>query len=275
MTLMVNDDLLDRILDEEQASDQADAADSEPEDPALLAEADPPEDGEPTGNGATRGASGLVTVRDLLGIPLFYERRPGPPRPAAFDVMPSFKTKLEATLRDLRQRAPEHFGPLVRISSAGIFTAKAGAHGNGRAMDWDRLVFENVEIAPLSRDHASLSHAKRRRYWAFAALCRANSSFVLHGRYNAVHTDHIHQDDVAGLGFNPGSFAAVTLAQSVLNEIFGESPKLAVDGAWGSASRAAFARAQARLQLEGSIEDTSVWLKFLRAGGRLGLQMQG
>jgi hypothetical protein len=158
----------------------------------------------------------------------------------------------------------------VRISSAGLKVDKPGMHGLGRACDWDRLVFENVSISPLERDHASSSRKKRRRYWAFAAICRSNSSFVLHGLYNQDHEDHVHQDNASGVGF-AGAPSSVKLCQAVLKEIFGES--LAIDGDFGSHTGEAFRRATDRLRLTGDISERAVWRRFLRRSARLGFKL--
>lgn len=110
-----------------------------------------------------------------------------------------------------------------------------------------------------------------RRYWGFAAICRANSSFVLHGFYNAEHEDHIHQDNMVSIAFDPNSETGVTLVQAVLNTIFGQSPGAPIDGHYGNDTKAALARAIARVGLEGPVEHVPIWRKFLRRSGRLGL----
>jgi hypothetical protein len=218
---------------------------------------------------APRTAPALVQIRNILGVPLYYERGQSP-TPTAFSVAPSFIPVLEANVRLLQERAPASFGQLKRISSAGMYVNKPGAHGLGRACDWDRLVFEHVQISPLAHDHVSPSLAKRQRYWAFAAICRSNSCWVLHGFYNQDHADHIHVDDTTGVGFNNAS-STVKLVQAVLNDIFGERPKLAVDGDYGTKTKNAVDRALVRIQLAGDIRrDVGLWRQFLRRSARLG-----
>src|SRR4051794_11534522 len=219
---------------------------------------------------APHAAPALVQVRSILGVPLFYERGQTP-APAAFSVAPSFIPVLEANVRLLQERAPTSFGSLKRISSAGMYVNKPGAHGMGRACDWDRLVFEHVQISPIAHDHVSPSLAKRQRYWAFAAICRSNSCWVLHGFFNADHADHVHTDDLTGVAFNDAS-STVKLVQAMLNDIFGERPKLGVDGAYGAKTKSAVDRALARLELSGDIRrDVALWRQFLRRSARLGL----
>jgi len=217
------------------------------------------------------GATGSVSIGDILGVPLFYQRtsNPGPRR---FLVASSFLPVLEAIVKQVQERAPAGFGPLQEIWSGGMLVVKEGAHGVGRACDWDRLVFGNLEISPIEHDHASPSLAKRMRYWAFGAVCRSNCAFVLHGLYNKQHEDHYHTDNLTGVAFNRGSEATVKLLQAILNDIFGHTPKLDTDGDYGQKSQTAFSMALAQLQLTGSIDDVNVWRKFLRRSARLGFE---
>jgi hypothetical protein len=242
-------------------------------DPDPRSHIDPPDRELPVATeGATPRGVAFPAISQLLGIPLFYERPPvgPPPRPHSFPVDPAFVPILEQTLRELQQRAPSTYGRLMRISSAGMEVAKEGMHGKGRACDWDRLVFEHTEIAPIAHAHAGPSKASQ-RYWGFAAICRANSSFVLHGFYNTEHEDHIHQDNMVSIAFNPNSETGVKLVQAVLNRIFGQSPALAIDGHFGHDTKQALTRAIARVGLRGPVEQAPIWRKFLRRSGWLGL----
>ena len=215
------------------------------------------------------GGLGLVNIGNILGIPLFYERTSNP-GPRQFPVASSVRPILEAIVKQTQERAPAGFGQLRQISTAGMFVQKPGAHGQGRACDWDRLVFENLKISPLEHDHRSPSLAKRMRYWAFGAICRSNCAFVLHGLYNAAHGDHIHTDNFTGVAFNRQSEATVKLLQAVLNDIHGHTPRLDTDGDYGQKSKDAFGQAMQQLQLTGSIDDVEMWRKFLRRSARLG-----
>jgi hypothetical protein len=199
--------------DAETADQEEDRlADAAPEDPALEQEADPeprrgidePDKGllDPESDEAPPLRGGFVRIADILGVPLFFERAPGGHQvKTSFPVASSFVPVVEATVKHVQRRVPASFGSLEGISSAGLRVDKPGMHGLGRACDWDRLVFENLNVSPLERDHASNSRKKRRRYWAFAAICRSNASFVLHGLYNQDHEDHVHQDNASGVGF--------------------------------------------------------------------------
>ena len=225
---------VDEVLTAEEGLETAEAVDDErrgvgdsPEDPALEAELDPAghdwvDEGDQSllEEDDDRRAPGITRISNILGVPLFYERGQPPARGASTSPRASYPI-LEATVKQVRERVPQSFGPLQQISTAGMFVSKPGKHGEGRACDWDRLVFANAKISPLDRDHASASLAKRRRYWAFAAICRSNSCFVLHGRYNAPHEDHVHADNSTGIGFNAAE-STVKLCQALLNDIFGE-----------------------------------------------------
>jgi hypothetical protein len=274
------EELLEEVVAAEAAlKDEGTPApdDAGPEDPELEPEADPPAHRPSGEDAATRAPAivlhrpaelDLVGVDDLLGVPLWYERA-RPPRPAQFLVGRSFLPVLEATVKQVHDRAPAAFGPLQRISSAGMYVAKPGRHGEGLACDWDRFSFERLSIAPIERDHASRSPATRQRYWSLAAICRSNSCFVLHGAYDRAHRDHVHADRSTGVGFNEAP-STVELVQSVLNEIHGAEPKLAVDGIYGPRTRAAFERAAGHLRLDGDIRELRVFLPFLRRSARLG-----
>jgi hypothetical protein len=239
----------------------------------------PPPDMDMAGGVAAGGPpvhepAGMIRIDNLLGIPLLYQGDALTPKPTSFRLMPSFKPVLEATVRQVRDRAPAEFGTLNQIVSLGMFTAKQGAHGKGVANDWDRLRFTHLDISPRDHEHKSSSLPKRQRYWALAAICRSNSAFVLHGFYNADHENHIHQDTAGRLAFDAGSEANVKLFQAVLNDIFGTMPKLDVDGGFGEKTRTALTKAQQRLGIAGDVtRDVATMQKFLRASGRLGFQL--
>lgn len=215
---------------------------------------------------------GLVTVARLDGVPLLYARA-GAPQPQSFPIEAGFRDLLVATVKSVRFRAPLGFGDLLSITSAGAFVNKPGAHGQGRAFDHDAWTFENVDIRPLSRDHAAASRARRQRYWALAAIIRSRSAFVLHGEYDTAHQDHIHQDNVAPTrAFTTGSQAAVKLAQAVCKHIYAKTD-LVIDGNFGPRSQAAVREAMITVELPGDIFDNSQWARFLLRSGRLGFEL--
>ena len=217
-------------------------------------------------------AANIMRVGTIAGADLIFARG-GSTEPRTFPVDAAFKDVLERTVRLVVDRAPEEFGQLKRLATAGMMVDKPGMHGMGRACDWDVWAFSDVKISPLSRDHEDPSKAVRRRYWALAALCRSVSSFILHAEFNADHEDHIHQDDGGSVAFNAGSRSTVKLVQSVCNEIFDRSPRLVVDGTFGSKTQQAIEAALDTVHLEGSLTDTGTWRQFLRRSGRLGFRL--
>jgi hypothetical protein len=221
---------------------------------------------------APAGAAGFVSISQLDGVPLFFARGVEP-RPQTFSVEPHFRDILIQTVKTVRFRAPASFGDLKRITSAGTLVAKPGFHGLGRACDHDAWTFTHVDIRPIKQDHAAPALARRQRYWALAALIRSHSAFVLHGEYNAAHRDHIHQDNGGPRPFTTSSEATVKLVQAICNHIFRESPKLAIDGGFGSKSQAAVKDAMRRVDLAGDIFDASQWTRFLLRSGRLGFEL--
>ena len=281
--MKATDVVIDDLLRAEQRAEAAEAVtnrDETAEDPSLEASSETERTGIDDGSAVTAPpgeempsvrAAGLVNISDIRGVPLYYERVSNP-GPRQFPVANSYRPVLDAIVTQAQERAPAEFGPLQRISSAGMFVAKPGAHGQGRGCDWDRLAFANLEISPIDHDHRSPSLAKRMRYWAFGAICRSNCAFVLHGLYNAEHADHYHTDNLTGIAFNRQSQATVKLLQAILNDIYGHTPRLETDGDFGPKSREAFGQAMSQLQLTGSIDDVNVWTKFLRASARLGFE---
>jgi len=219
----------------------------------------------------TEGAN-IMSVGTLAGADLIFARG-GETDPRTFPVEAGFKDALERTVRLVVERAPEEFGQLKRLATAGMLVSKPGMHGMGRACDWDIWTFSDVKIAPLHRDHENSSQAVRRRYWALAALCRSVSSFVLHAEFNAAHEDHIHQDNGGSMAFSAGSPSTVKLVQAVCNEIFDRSPRLVVDGSLGTKTQQAIDEAMRTVHLDGSLTDTGTWRQFLRRSGRLGFRL--
>ena len=214
----------------------------------------------------------LAPISRLDGVPLWYGRA-STPRPQTFFVDPPFRDLLVRTTKTVRARAPESFGKLIRITSAGAYVSKPGMHGLGRAFDHDAWMFEEVDISPIRHDHSAPSLNRRMRYWPLAALMRSHSAHLLHGEYDAAHRDHLHFDNGGSLPFRTTSPATVKLVQAVSNEIFGESPRLTVDGELGPKTTDAVREALRRLRLDGDLSSSLTWTRFLRRSGRLGFEL--
>ena len=274
------EDVLDEALEDEIGADADEPADEGAEaveeesedaaDPDPRRHLDQPDEAMAEEPAPTAVPPNTVRIDAIEGAQLIYERLPTGPKPITLTVARSYLPILQRTVKDVKARAPSAFGPLQKISSAGTFVDGDGMHGVARAIDWDRWTFRNLEIAPIRRHHASESRAVRRRYWGLAAICRANSSFVLHGRYDSAHEDHIHQDNASQVAFVEKE-STVKLCQAVLNDIFGNN--LPINGTFGSDTRAALQRAMETVQLDGNFQDVTEWKRFLRRSGRLGFRL--
>ena len=218
------------------------------------------------------GLAASVRVSELAGVPLFFLRGDSP-QETSFPAAPAFAELLERTAKVIAGRAPDGFGRLRSIASAGIFNDRPPSlHAKGRACDWDMVTFAQVTVSPLGHDHADQSAATRARYWALASLIRSCSAFVLHAEFNADHEDHIHQDDGGRFAFDPGSGTTVKLVQSLCNEVYGLTPRLVVDGSFGQLSRTALRAAMDAVHVDGDVTDAGTWRRFLRRSGRLGFE---
>jgi hypothetical protein len=221
---------------------------------------------------AVEAAPAMLSVDQLDGVPLFFERGLPHPQRRHFSFDPVFHDDCIAVIKSVRFRAHPSYGKLKRITTAGTFVEKPGLHGSGRAMDHDRWTFEHVEIAPIEHEHEASTLAVRRRYWALAAIMRSHSAFLLHGHFNADHADHLHHDNGGPFGFTTDSPATVKLVQAICRHIFANAT-VAIDGDYGPKSKAAVAAAMAKLELPGTIFDPSQFKRFLLRSGRLGFQL--
>jgi hypothetical protein len=218
-----------------------------------------------------RTATGLVSIGRVHGVPLFYERLATGPRPQTFRVAGSFVSLLEAIVRDLKQRAPEEFGTLERITSGGMHVDKPGPHGAGQACDLDRVTYSRIDIAPIERAHLSPSKAVRRRYWAVVAICRAHASPVLHGLYDdGPHDDHAHIQTTESPAFNSRR-STTQICQALANEVYGHT--LDTDGVYGPRTAAALADIGAAMGLPvHPVETPQAFRTFLLKGAKTGFR---
>lgn len=163
-----------------------------------------------------------------------------------------FHERLLVWRRDLADVA-QRFGGLVgmdRIVTAGLFVDKPGQHGLGQAIDVDQVRWANGAVTPYWREHASGNRTTVRRYLALDAVCRRHFRWVLDGRYNADHEDHLHLDFGGGtVLLDRTSRSETVFVQQVLNAHQGA--RLAVDGAWGPATQRAFDESLRRLGVAG------------------------
>lgn len=226
---------------------------------------------------ATPASATERRFNQLDGVPLHYWRwNDGTAgrraAPATFASEALFHDRLVRWVRDLRDLAGRFGGlrDMDRIVTAGLFVAKPGQHGLGRAFDIDQVRWSNGAITPYAREHASSDPATVRRYLALDAVCRRHFHWVLDGRYNAAHADHLHVDlaDVP-LRCDPASRSDTVFVQQVLNAHQGAG--LAVDGAWGRATQGAFEESCARLRVEGDPHRrTDAWRWWLHQAAACG-----
>jgi Extensin-like protein C-terminus len=140
------------------------------------------------------------------------------------------------------------------VGDIGVTVCKAGFHGEGRAFDLSVVRFTNGAFIDTnthwnpSSPCSGGSLANRRRYVGLAAGARQFVGTVLTAWYNADHRNHIHFDN--GVGVVPlrtGARTDATLVQAACNYLNGES--LAIDGAWGPLTEAAYQRLLTRLNM--------------------------
>ena len=164
-----------------------------------------------------------------------------------------FHQRLVVWKRDLADVA-NRFGGLYgmdRIVTAGTFVNKPGQHGLGQAFDLDQVRWTNGAVTPYWREHASGDRRTVRRYLAVDAICRRHFRWVLDGRYNAAHEDHLHVDFGGGtVKLDRTSRSETVFVQQVLNQHQGAG--LAVDGKWGTRTQAGFDESCRRLGVQGA-----------------------
>jgi hypothetical protein len=222
---------------------------------------------------AARGAPpGATAARfdHLDGVPLYYwrftdgtagrrvERR-------TFASTVDFHQRLVVWVRDLKDIAARYGGlhAMDRIVTAGTFVDKPLEHGQGRAFDLDQVRWGSTAVTPFYREHDSPDLRVRRRYLAVDAVCRRHFHWVLDGRYNADHADHLHLDTAGGaLVWDPTARSDAAFVQQVVNAF--QDARLEVDGAYGPATRRAFDESCRRLGVQGDpLRDPAVWRHWL------------
>jgi hypothetical protein len=142
------------------------------------------------------------------------------------------------------------------IGNVGVTVCKAGMHGLGRAFDLTRVEMHGWSVDCNTAWRSDRSLASRRRYVGVAATCRVHAGTVLTTWYNAAHGNHIHVDN--GVPFTiirQTMRSDTTLVQASCNLL--NSAGLAVDGAWGPLTDAAYHALRFKLGLGGLDPRTS------------------
>jgi hypothetical protein len=140
------------------------------------------------------------------------------------------------------------------VGDIGVTVCKPGFHGEGRAFDLSVVRFGNGATIDTNTHWNPASPCSggsllnRRLYVGLAAAARQVAGTVLTAWYNADHRNHIHFDN--GVGVVPirtGTRTDTTLVQAACNYLSGES--LAIDGAWGALTEAAYLRLLTKLRM--------------------------
>lgn len=163
------------------------------------------------------------------------------------------------------------------VGDIGVTVCKTGFHGEGRAFDLTQLRFTDGSFIDMNwawRTSGCATAFTRRRYLAVVASLRRHVGTVLTGWYNADHANHIHFDN--GIALPPIRTSVVTdttMVQAICNYMNGES--LAIDGAWGPLTEAAYGRLLTRLRMQcrnpkGNTGDMALFLELIAKAGITG-----
>jgi hypothetical protein len=199
-----------------------------------------------------------VRFDQLDGVPLCYWRWTDGTagkrvQRMSFASTRAFHDRLVVWVRDLKDLSAR-FGGLTgmdRIVTAGTYVNKPLEHGKGQAFDLDQVRWKQAAVTPYHQEHASPDVRVRRRYLAVDAVCRRHFHWVLDGRYNADHADHLHLDTAGGpLVLDRTARSDTAFVQQVVNTFAGGS--LVVDGAWGALTQRAFEATLPRLGVTGN-----------------------
>jgi hypothetical protein len=225
-----------------------------------------------TGAAALGAPPGATAARfdQLDGVPLCYWRfRDGTAgrrvERRTFASTVDFHQRLVVWVRDLKDLAARYGGlhGMDRIVTAGTFVDKPLEHGKGAAFDLDQVRWGATAITPYYREHESPDLRVRRRFLALDAVCRRHFHWVLDGRYNADHADHLHLDTAGGaLVWDRTARSDAAFVQQALNAF--QDARLAVDGAYGPATQRAFDQSCRTLGVPGDpFGDPAVWRRWL------------
>ena len=171
----------------------------------------------------------------LRGVTVWYDRDGSElgtyrtPYPAKAQDQRSLLDAISGWLDDMRDAGL----PIRKIATAGTYTGKRGAHGQGLAVDIDSVLFTDGRNM-IARDSWKQPTELYIRTWA--GLMRW-FSIVLSGHYNAAHHDHLHCD-LTGKSIFGGDASVGQFIQAGLRWA-GFDPG-AIDGVIGAKTQAAF-----------------------------------
>ncbi len=173
------------------------------------------------------------------------------------------------------------YGPFTLdwVGDVGVTVCKPGRHGEGRAFDLTHIRATNGTLIDMNTSwnlaRSCASATTRRRYIGVAASLRRYFGTVLTAWYNADHENHIHFDNGTAVGpINSGLETDTKLVQVTCNYFNGES--LAIDGAWGPLTDAAYGRLLTKLRMgcrnpRGNTTDALLFLELIVKHGLRGI----
>jgi hypothetical protein len=234
-------------------------------------------------------AATLVSHNEIGNQPTYYHNlETDAITPSSFSYDPTFYGRVETWFAFWRANTPAHWTAPHRICLNGVYVNKAGAHGEGRAMDLGRLDFTNTQTGQLTRGFDGRHNVwqsqtggtltnTRKLYWGTVASLIYHFRDVLHYAYNADHDNHAHADNsISGTGNSnlvTSSVAQTTFVQSALTYIWGYGTS--VDGNWGPQTDGNSRNALSRIGVSGALTTSQAnWLAFCRATFRFAVGTQ-
>jgi hypothetical protein len=196
----------------------------------------------------------------LASVPVHFAREPIAPygsrgKPWSFACTHAFHATLERAFTELWELCP--LGKAEVIASAGAHVPKDGFHGQGEAFDLDALFWS-------ARDFVTRRFPTDAAFYlAVEAVLRRHFGTVLAHSYNAAHEDHFHVQAGRPVGFSRSSKSDTLFIQNVSTRLLGDP--VDIDGRWGTETAGALERAQATLNVTGSLEDVARYRVFLEA----------
>jgi hypothetical protein len=191
----------------------------------------------------------------------------------------SFVQTLDQTFNGINGASSWYLGKNIAfIGHVGLSNCADSSdwHSKGRAFDLAAIYFTPgpyfMDANTTWRPQRTL--LSKRLYLAIAANCRMYANTVITGYYpgDAGHDNHIHIDNGSPLGpINSANWTDATLVQSACVLLDGAA--IAIDGAWGAATQAAYQNLMTTFHLNGccsprgAVADMRTFLSYIVACG--------
>lgn len=169
----------------------------------------------------------LVTFDHIAGVPVHYAREPVAKYgtrgkgPRKVRLEESFHRQLEGCLHDLWETCP--LGVPEVLVSGGCYVMKAGAHGEGRAIDIDAIWWPDMVLVTKN------ALKTPQLYLGVESVLRTHFGNVLDFWYNDAHQDHFHIDNHKDPSYRFGSRSQSVYLQASLKYVHGHDD-LGIDG---------------------------------------------